>query len=114
MCSDHQCEYWIEVVNLQAQMSQKDQRIAELETELAKYQGPPKDSGNSSKSPSTDQNRNRYPKREKSGKKPGGQLGHPGHNHPFTETPDKIVTCAAPEQCQYCHSKDLSVIEGGE
>src|ERR1700683_2959380 len=121
MCSDHGCEYRQQVGELTqqvgelgSQISQKDQRIAELEAELAKYQGPPKDSGNSSNPPSKDQNRNRYPQREKSGKKPGGQPGHTGHNHPFSETPDTTVQCAVPQECQYCHSRDLTQIESGE
>ena len=112
--SEHECEYRIENIALQAEVNTLAKRISEIETELAKYKGPAKDSGNSSNPPSKDQNRNCYPEREKSGKKPGGQPGHVGHHHSFTQTPDNEVACEAPVECEHCHSRDLTLIEGGE
>lgn len=63
-------------------------------------------SGNSSKPPSTDglkreTIRKARSLREKSGKRPGGQAGHSGHNLKQVETPDKTVQCR-PQTCQHC------------
>jgi len=74
--------------------------IEALKKELEKYQKPAKDSSNSSLPPSTDKNK-KYPEREKSGKKPGGQFGHKGYTRMFSETPDEIVELY-PETCQCC------------
>jgi transposase len=54
-------------------------RIEILEKKLEQYEKPEKNSGNSSLSPSSDRNKKHYPPREKSGKKPGGQIGHKGY-----------------------------------
>jgi transposase len=71
-------------------------RVQELEGRLAK------DSHNSSKLPSSDGLR-RKPKslREKSGKKRGGQVGHPGHQVSLVATPDQVET-HRPRQCSAC------------
>jgi transposase len=71
-------------------------RVEELEGRLAK------DSHNSSKPPSSDGLR-RKPKslREKSGKKRGGQVGHPGHQVSLVATPDQVET-HRPRQCSAC------------
>lgn len=65
---------------LQAQQREQivllQQRVAELENRLKQ------NSQNSSKPPSSDPPRQRSPKeaKAKTGKKPGGQSGHPGHS----------------------------------
>ncbi|EJW90114.1 transposase, partial [gut metagenome] len=50
--------------------------------------------------------------REKSGKKPGGQLGHKGNTRLMSEIPDKTENI----QSNYCRAcgKELSDIEGVE
>jgi transposase len=80
----------------------QDARIRELEGQRAT------DSRNSSKPPSTDGFHKPAPKsqRKNTGKKPGGQKGHPGSTLPFSETPDHVIshpvaTCA-------CCGRDLS------
>lgn len=99
MCSDHQCEHRKRVTELEAEN-------AKLRAELEKYKKPPKNSSNSSIAPSQDLYRKHYPKPEKSGKKPGGQPGHPGHFRPFSQTPDKIEPLY-PTQCPNCGSEQL-------
>lgn len=75
-------------------------RIAELERRLAL------DSGNSSKAPSSDGIKKRRHRtkslREKSHKKSGGQVGHPGETLKSVPNPDVIVEYAVPEQCGNC------------
>jgi transposase len=79
----------------------------ELKQELEKYRTP-KNSGNSSKPPSSD-----LPKLKKtqslrtpSGKKPGGQPGHEGTTLKMTSTPDTIQK-HSPNYCTSC-GEDLS------
>jgi transposase len=115
MKNDHDCQYRSALEEIKSQLNQALERNGQLESELLKYKNPPKDSGNSSKPPSTDQSRkNRYPSREKSDKKVGGQEGHQGKSHPFSETPDHVIVCEAPTECQHCHSLDLGHPEIGE
>ena len=73
--------------------------VQELKERLATAR---KDSHNSSKPPSSDGLR-RKPKslREKSGKKRGGQQGHPGHRVSLVATPDS-VEIHRPSQCSSC------------
>jgi len=101
----------------------KDKRIAELEAQvkelkilvnelisinkslqnrLSKYENP-KNSRNSSIPPSKDENRPFKSKslREKSGKKPGGQIGHEGKTLEMVTIPDKIVE-HIPCFCNHC------------
>jgi transposase len=101
-----------ELASCQAELATCKNELAECKEKLAKYEQPPKDSSNSSKPPSTDLSRKRrYPDREKSEKKTGGQPGHPGHTHPFSETPDIVLECPAPSQCPHCHSPEMIPIE---
>lgn len=90
-------------------IEEQNERIKELE---AKLNLPQKDSSNSSLPPSSDKKSKRnYPSRERSGKKPGGQKGHPGHYLELSETPDEIVS-KKPESCPFCGAKELT--ETGE
>jgi transposase/uncharacterized coiled-coil protein SlyX len=79
-------------------------RVKELEDQLAK------DSTNSSKPPSTDLPKPK-PKslRAKSGKKPGGQKGHPGTTLSVVEEPDHVLV-HSPRECEGC-GKGLASIE---
>jgi transposase len=77
-------------------------RVAILEAQLRAVLG--KDSHNSNKPPSTDQDRaGRTPKslRTKSGKQQGGQIGHAGRTLSRRASPD-LVAVHAPESCDGC------------
>lgn len=82
-------------------------RIEQLEGQAAK------DSHNSSKPPSSDGPQNPVRKtkslRSKSGKKSGGQPGHPGHTLLMVSQPD-IIIALAPPNCQWCQ-QDLATVE---
>src|SRR5437868_7147145 len=62
-----------------------------------------KDSRNSSMPPSTDRRKATRSLRERSGRKPGGQVGHPGATLRFVEKPDRHVI-HAPQSCYLCGS----------
>jgi transposase len=82
---------------LREQVSQLQARLAELEGRVGK------DSHNSSKPPSSDGlARKRYPRRHPSGKRSGGQPGHPGQTLKMVQEPDRIVK-HRPQQCTHCH-----------
>jgi transposase len=71
-------------------------RVKELEDRLGK------DSHNSSKPPSSDGfARKPVSLRQRTGRKPGAQPGHPGKTLSLTDTPDAVVV-HAPEQCAGC------------
>jgi transposase len=73
-------------------------RVQELEARLAK------DSHNSSKPPSSDGlKRKTKSLRHKSGKKPGGQLGHRGETLRLVATPDEVVE-HRPAHCAHCQT----------
>src|SRR5258708_8660003 len=94
-----------ELLPLKEQLAQANARIKELEERLAK------DSHTSSKPPSSD-GLARQPRssRRPSGKRPGGQAGHPGHTLSMVEQPDEVV-CHRPQVCRQC-SEDLSAVPG--
>jgi len=80
----------------------RDKRIADLERQLAARQ---RNSTNSSKPPSSDglagTQRRRCSPRKKSGRKPGGQPGHTGHDRQPVDSPDRVEE-VLPQQCKYC------------
>src|SRR5258708_39438810 len=108
-------------------MSTADKRIAELEAENAALRADndalraqvhvllgrveevearlTKDSHNSSKPPSSDPLGRKRPRsqRRKSGKKPGGQLGHRGETLHLVATPDEVVE-HRPAVCVGCQT----------
>jgi transposase len=85
----------------QAEIARLEARIAELEKRLGK------NSSNSSKPPSSDGfKRTRSLRTNTSGRKPGGQPGHPGARLVPSSAPDEVVDLPL-EQCPQCQS-DLS------
>ncbi len=104
--------------NMAERLSAKDKEIAKLHNEVAALRNQRdkfkamlnKNSTNSSKPPSTDGFREAKAAstRRKSGKKPGGQLGHPGHTViPFLnptkiveKKPSAICSCGGQINCQ--------------
>ena len=95
------------VARAEAQVEVLTQRVAELERRLSR------DSHNSHKPPSSDEptfrRRRRKSLRGKSGKKPGGQPGHPGHTLVRVDEPD-LVLVHTPAACTSC-GHDLSAVE---
>src|SRR5437667_12840082 len=94
-----------ELLPLKEQLAQAHARIKDLEDRLAQ------DSRTSSKPPSSD-GLARLPRssRRPSGKRPGGQAGHPGHTLVMVEPPDAVV-CHRPSVRSQC-SADLSTVAG--
>jgi transposase len=84
------------VEGLVTRLTVMDERIQELENRLSK------DSHNSGKPPSSD-GLKRKPKslRQPSGKKSGGQSGHPGKTLEFCDAPDERIV-HAPSHCDDC------------
>lgn len=85
-----------ELLPLKEQLAQAHARIKELEERVAK------DSRTSSKPPSSD-GLGRLPRRSRrpSGKRPGGQAGHPGYTLEMVAQPDDVVG-HRPEVCSQC------------
>jgi transposase len=108
MTTEEELEY------LRAENVALRERVAELESQvqaLREYLA--KDSHNSSLPPSSDRFQRRPRSlRLKSGKKPGGQPGHPGHHLAFSQTPDQIEVHPVTE-CAHCHA-DLRVLPAKE
>jgi transposase len=94
-----------ELLPLKEQLEEAHARIKELEDRLAQ------DSRTSSKPPSSD-GLGRLPRRARrpSGKRPGGQAGHPGHTLSLVEPPDEVVR-HRPQVCHQC-GQDLSQVPG--
>src|SRR5258706_2689956 len=87
-----------QIAELVAQNAAAAARIQELEARLAK------DSHNSSKPPSSDGlARKTKSLRRRSGKKPGGQLGHRGETLRLVATPDTVVE-HRPTVCARCQA----------
>jgi transposase len=89
-------ELWAIVQSLTAQVAALSGEVAELKGRLAK------DSHNSSKPPSSDGLRKPKSLRPQSGKKCGGQKGHPGSTLRQATTPDQVVEHTPPGQCDHC------------
>ena len=83
-------------------IADKDNKIANLEAELAKYRTP-KNSGNSSLPPSTDFSppKRNQSLRQKSNKLPGAQNGHKGTTLEMKANPDEIIN-HSPCTCSEC------------
>lgn len=85
-------------------------RVTELEAKVKKLEDSQnKNSGNSSKPPSSDGFKKPAPKsrRGKSKKKPGGQKGHKGSTLQRVAEPDKVVVLPV-TQCSHCDSQRLT------
>ena len=93
------------IKKLISQVTILTQRVLELEAKLAKYEHP-KNSDNSSVSPSQDPFRKTKSLRTKSNKQQGGQKGHKGSKLKKVETPETIVIHDI-KQCNSC-GKSLS------
>src|SRR2546430_4156711 len=89
---------------LREQVALLSERISDLEARLNK------DSHNSHLPPSSDRF-HRQPKslRKSSGKKPGGQTGHPGSTLLLSPTPDQVLVHVV-DWCQHCQ-RDLREVE---
>jgi hypothetical protein len=86
------------VLELISMNKELEARIQALEDRLSK------NSGNSSKPPSSDGYQKPAPKslRKRHGRKSGGQPGHPGNTLKAVESPDRIEVHQAKE-CKHCH-----------
>jgi transposase len=100
------------IVSMQAIIDAQQQQIAALTARVKQLEDRlGKDSHNSSKPPSSD-GLAKKPKslRPKSGRRSGGQQGHPGRTLEFAEKPDHTVP-HAPTQCHHCgHSLEEAPI----
>jgi len=101
----NECEI---VKELRKQVEILTARVKVLEEKLEKYEKPPKDSSNSSMPPSLD--KRKYPKREKSKRKTGGQPGHVGITRMLVANPDEIIP-VYPLECPHCGCLDFELIE---
>ena len=91
----------------QEQIEALSEQVHELEGRVAK------NSSNSSKPPSTDgYAKKKRSLRQPSGKKPGGQAGHPGSTRSFVETPDEVII-VRPEKCPHCQASLQGVEASG-
>src|SRR5208282_6921900 len=90
------------ILALQERWVQLEQRVQELEAQVAR------NSSNSGKPPSSDGLSKPSPKslREPSGRKPGGQPGHPGQTLQRVKNPDHIAVHRL-EVCPHCGGRDL-------
>ena len=107
----HQLNLTVKELNQELKEARQQTRQAR-EAHLATVM---KNSQNSSQPPSTDPHKKRTRSlREQSGRKPGGQVGHPGQTLGFVEQPDRLVIHAL-ESCSLCGSSlSESVIKGSE
>jgi transposase len=94
-----------QIAQQQEQIIQQQEQIARLEGEVAKLREQVnRNSHNSSQPPSSDGPRTPpRPKSEPSGRKAGGQKGHPGHGRQLKSSHQvqRLVVCK-PDTCQQC------------
>jgi|APFre7841882724_1041349.scaffolds.fasta_scaffold23828_1 transposase len=93
---------------LRAQVEQLLERVRELEARLAK------DSHNSSKPPSSDPPFKKPPPRtlrQASGKKPGGQKGHPGATRALVDDPEHTVVIPLAGHCACGHALETLAVD---
>jgi transposase len=95
----HQLNLSVKELNKQLKEARRQTRQAQ-ERHLAHLI---KDSRNSSLPPSTDRRKRTRSLRQRSGRKPGGQVGHPGTTLSFVERPDRLIL-HAPADCYLCGS----------
>ncbi len=93
-----------QIAQMQHQLKQLREQVQALQEQLKK------DSHNSHLPPSSDRF-HRQPRslRKSSGKKAGGQLGHPGSTLLLSQTPDTVIVHTV-EQCEHCQ-RDLRDVE---
>jgi transposase len=100
-------ELEVENAALRKQVLVLAERVQELEARLAK------DSHNSNKPPASDGlTRKTKSLRRRSGKKPGGQIGHRGETLRLIATPDEIVE-HRPATCAGCHRPPVATVFAG-
>jgi len=88
----------VEALNARIEKLEKENAALRLENaRLREIQN--RNSGNSSKPPSSDGFTKIFNSREKTGRKPGGQPGHKGHGPKLHETPTRVVEVKA-EKCR--------------
>jgi transposase len=92
-------ELEVRELNRELKEARKETRLAR-EAHLAHLM---KDSHNSSIPPSADRRKRTRSLRERSGRRPGGQVGHPGTTLEFVEQPDRLVI-HSPQSCFLCGS----------
>jgi len=81
-----------ENTRLSLELTQKEEELCKAHTEILRLQGIiNKDSGNSSKPPSKNGFKRVPNSREKSGRRRGGQIGHPGHRLALPENIEALV-----------------------
>jgi len=95
-----------ELADAQKKIAEQEKQITDLERQLALRK---RNSTNSSKPPSSDglagEQRPRG-RKHKSQRKPGGQLGHPGHHRPLIPTAEVDVRkVLLPGKCEHCGRK---------
>jgi len=106
----HQLDLRVKELNRELKQAREQTRQAQ-ERHLAHLM---KNSQNSSMPPSTDRRKRTRSLREKSGKKVGGQVGHPGATLGFIERPDRLIIYAS-EACYLCGSSlDECEVTGSE
>lgn len=104
---------WAVIEALQATITAQQQQIEALSVRVKELEDRLNtDSHNSSKPPSSDGFKKPVSLRKPTGRKPGGQKGHPGRTLSFSETPDEIVV-HSPPACACC-GQGLESVAGCE